>query len=81
MMAVTRTIYVDWRMTYEMDVVKVKADFKDEIASDMACGLTEEQALQESFYELCGPERDQDHIDGSYVWRTDDDIDIEGFDT
>jgi hypothetical protein len=28
--------------------------------------------LRESFYELCGFDRDQDHLDGSFVQNTDE---------
>ena len=36
--------------------------------------LEEKRAyLRESFYELCGSDRDQDHIDGKYVWLRNDD--------
>lgn len=32
---------------------------------------TEKRAwLEESFYELCGFDRDKDHLDGRYVWNT-----------
>ena len=51
---------------YEMDEAKVLAEF----GPPEKHGQTKEEFLRESFYELCGFERDQDHIDGSYVWQT-----------
>jgi hypothetical protein len=29
---------------------------------------------QESFYELCGFDRDRDHLDGRYVWQEGEEV-------
>lgn len=33
--------------------------------------------LKESFYELCGYDREEDHVDGSYVWLVKEDSDAD----
>lgn len=35
--------------------------------------------LQESFYELCGVDRYDDHVDGSYVRRVSEDVEAEWY--
>lgn len=49
---------------YEMDEAKVIAEFGSVMAET---GQPLDAFLRESFFELCGFERDVDHIDGSYV--------------
>ena len=60
--------------TYEMDEERVLAVFADEIGEQ-----TREAFLRESCYELCGVERDEDHIDGSYVRLVDEASDADFF--
>lgn len=57
---------------YEMDKAKVIADF-----GPVPDGIPEVTWLRESFYELCGAERDEDHVDGSYVKLIDETVDDE----
>lgn len=60
--------------TFEMDEAKVLADF-----APVPEGQTREAFLRESFYELCGFERDEDHIDGSFVRLVDEASDADFF--
>lgn len=53
--------------SYDFDWAKVKRDMPEVVEADLALGRTEEQSMHETFYELCGFDRDEDHIDGSYV--------------
>ena len=72
-------IRVTYEREYEMNVERIKRDFASEISEDMANdpGRSEESVLVETFHELCGFDRDQDHIDGKYVWLCDTHFDMD----
>ena len=55
---------------FEMDEARVLAEPGFEPPLFDASDDVKRDWLRESFYELCGFERDQDHIDGSYVKET-----------
>ena len=57
---------------YEMDEKRVlnQRDFDPPPAD--ASNAEKRAWLQESFWELSGFERDQDHLDGKFVWNTDE---------
>lgn len=57
---------------YEMDEARVLAERDFEPPPDDATPHEKRKWLRESFYELCGPSRDADHLDGSYVRLTDE---------
>lgn len=52
---------------YEMDENRILGDRDFEPPPADATLHEKREWLRESFYELCGFERDQDHLDGSYV--------------
>ena len=58
--------------TYEMDVERILAE--PEFAPPAADTPDDEKRawLRETFYELCGFERDEDHVDGTYVQLVDE---------
>lgn len=63
--------------TYEMDEKRV-LDQRDFDPPPQDAPDAEKRAwLVESFWELCGFERDQDHVDGKYVWLVDEDDDTD----
>lgn len=59
------TIFVE--REYEMDETRILAEPGFVPPSSDASEGEKQEWLRESFYELCGFERDEDHIDGSYV--------------
>lgn len=62
---------------YAVDLERIERDFAVELAEDIAGGRTKAQSLRETFFELCGLDRDCDHIDGKYIWLIDDDAYID----
>lgn len=71
-------ITVTVERTYSMNLSKIRRDFGTEIAEDIAAhGRSEYHVLRETFGELCGFDRDEDHIDGTYVWLEDEDADYD----
>lgn len=66
----TDIVYVEIEQTrrFAVNIARIRETFGAEIAADVAVGRTERDSLRETFWELCGYERDQDHIDGTYVW-------------
>ena len=58
---------------YEMDEARVLAEPAFEPPPADADEYDRREWLIESFYELCGWGRDQDHLDGRYVWLVDED--------
>lgn len=62
---------------YEMDEHRVLTEPGFEPPPLGVSEDTEQAWLRESFYELCGFERDQDHIDGSYVRLLNEHVDAD----
>jgi len=62
---------------YEMDEKRVLSEPGFEPPSADAPVEEKRRWLEESFYELYGFERDRDHLDGSFVWNTDEICDTE----
>lgn len=62
---------------FEMDEEKVlnEPEFRPPPAD--ATPAEKRRWLQESFFELCGFDRDEDHLDGSYVKNTREDSDTD----
>jgi hypothetical protein len=54
---------------FEMDEARCLADPGFAPPAESASAAEKQVWLEETFYELCGFERDEDHIDGSYVQR------------
>lgn len=52
---------------YEMDDARILSESAFEPPDPSVPEYETQRWLRETFYELCGFERDQDHIDGSYV--------------
>ena len=57
---------------YEMDEQRVLNEPRFEPPAPDASAAEKRAWLHESFFELCGFERDQDHLDGSYVKNVDE---------
>ena len=57
---------------YEMDTERVLNEPGFKPPPSTASAAEKRSWLHESFYELCGFERDQDHLDGSYVKNVDE---------
>lgn len=62
---------------YEMDEQRVLSEPGFAPPAPDASEDEKRRWLRESFYELCGFDRDQDHVDGKYVWGVDEDSDTE----
>lgn len=58
---------------YEMDEARILAERSFEPPPSDATQDEKKAWLRESFYELCGFDRDKDHLDGSYVSLVRDD--------
>ncbi len=69
------TLYV--RRTYEMDEARILAESSFDPPSTDASESEKRRWLRESFFELAGFDRDEDHVDGKYVWLLDEDTDAE----
>lgn len=69
-MRVTITV----RREYEMDERRVLAEAGFEPPGPEAAPAELRAWLRESFYELCGFDRDEDHVDGTYVHLTNDGV-------
>lgn len=52
---------------YEMDAERVLSESGFDPPTTDATPQERNRWLRETFYELCGFERDEDHVDGSYV--------------
>jgi len=61
-------VVIEIEREYEMDAARILAEF----GPPEKFGQDEESFLWESFNELCGWGRDQDHIDGTYVRLVDE---------
>lgn len=57
---------------YEMDEARALTEPLFEPPAVDAAPEEKRRWLRESFYELCGFERDEDHLDGSYIRNTDE---------
>jgi hypothetical protein len=57
---------------FEMNEQRVLSESGFEPPPVTATAAEKRSWLHESFYELCGFERDQDHVDGSYVRKVDE---------
>ena len=57
---------------YEMDEARVLSEPGFEPPAPGASAAEKRVWLRETFYELCGWERDDDHLDGSYVKNVDE---------
>jgi hypothetical protein len=62
--------------TYKVNLSKIRRDFATELTEDMQ-SREEYHVLRETVCELCGFDRDEDHIDGSYVWLSDESADYD----
>ena len=64
---------------YEMDEARILSEPGFAPPSQDASEDEKHRWLRESFYELCGEDRDEDHVDGKYVWlvREDGEHDFE----
>lgn len=54
---------------FEMDEQRCLAEASFDPPAPDATVDEKQEWLEETFYELCGFERDEDHVDGSYVQR------------
>lgn len=72
-------VFVEIEQTrrFAVDIARIRETFGAEIAEDVARGRTERDSLRETFWELCGYDRDCDHIDGKYIWVTDENVTAE----
>ena len=73
------TIRATITRTYTMDTERILQDFP-EFAEDIAAfGGDVKKTIERSdmFFELCGIYRDEDHVNGSYIWVDDVDMDID----
>lgn len=61
--------------TYEMNEARVLAEPGFDPPPPDADEDDKREWLIESFYELCGFGRDQDHVDGKFVWLISEDGD------
>jgi hypothetical protein len=61
---------------FEMDEARIlgRSDFAPPPAD--ADADTKRDYLRESFFELCGVDRELDHVDGSYVYLAHDSVDV-----
>lgn len=55
---------------YEMDEARILAEPTFDPPAADATAAEKRKWLEESFFELCGFQRDEDHVDGSYVGNT-----------
>src|SRR5207302_6418297 len=62
---------------YEMDEERVLAEPAFDPPSPDTPYDEKRSWLRESFWELCGFDRDHDHVDGAYVWLVDEDDDAD----
>lgn len=62
---------------YEMDERRVLREPDFEPPARNASQREKRAWLRESFYELCGFDRIQDHLDGKFVWRTIEEVDAD----
>lgn len=65
-------IVVTVEREFEMDEKRVLGEASFAPPSSDATNGEKRRYLRESFYELCGFDRDEDHVDGSYVRNTDE---------
>ena len=56
--------------TYKMDTAKCLAESGFAPPDASATEFEKRRWLRETFYELCGFDRDEDHVDGSFVRNT-----------
>lgn len=61
--------------TFEMDEARVLSEPGFEPPPVDADDNERRAWLRESFWELCGFDRDKDHVDGKYVWLVREDSD------
>lgn len=57
---------------FEMDEQRILTEPGFDPPASSATEAEKRKWLEESFWELCGFQRDEDHVDGSYVHNTDD---------
>lgn len=62
---------------YEMDATKVLSEPTFAPPAADVPNFEKERWLRESFYELCGFDRDEDHVDGTYVKLVDESSETE----
>lgn len=69
----TVRIRVTVEREFEMDARRCLAERDFDPPSADATNEEKREWLNESFWELCGYDREHDHIDGRYVWSVDAD--------
>ena len=72
-MIVTMTV----TRTFTMDEQRILSESGFRPPAETASAEEKRRWLRETFYELCGFERDCDHIDGTYVRNLDEDVEME----
>lgn len=70
-------VEITWTRTFEMDAQRVLTEPGFAPPPPSASPREKQSWLRESFYELNGFEREQDHVDGSYVHLVDESEDAE----
>lgn len=63
--------------TFRVDADRIRQVFAAELAADVRRGMSSGVSEQETFYELCGVDRECDHHDGELIVRVDESVDIE----
>lgn len=69
-------VYVEIEQTrrFAVDIGRIRETFGADIAADVARGRSERDSLREMLWELCGYDRDHDHVDGKYIWVAGEDV-------
>jgi hypothetical protein len=72
-MRITATV----ERVYEMDVARVLAEPGFDPPPPDTPEEFKQRWLRETFWELCGFDRDVDHVDGKYIWLVQESGDVE----